>query len=42
MNTVFERGSGAQGESTQTVDDLHRVIGQLMVERDFLSSKLSH
>ena len=42
MNTVFERGSGAQGESTQGVDELHRVIGQLTMERDFLSRKLGH
>jgi len=43
LNTVFERGGGgAMGETAQSVDDLHRVIGQLTVERDFLSSKLAH
>ncbi len=41
MDAVFKRDS-AKGESTQTVDDLHRVIGQLTVERDFLSRKLGH
>jgi len=42
MNTVFERSGGAQGESRETVDDLHRVIGQLTVERDFLSRKRAY
>lgn len=43
MNTVFERGGGgARGETAEIVDDLHRVIGQLTVERDFLARKLSH
>jgi transposase len=42
MDAVFKRDSAAKGESTQTVDDLHRVIGQLTVERDFLSRKLGH
>lgn len=42
MDTIFERGGGAKGESTQTVDELHLVLGQLTVERDFLSSKLAH
>jgi len=43
LNTVFERGGGGVGgETAQSLDDLHRVIGQLTVERDFLSSKLGH
>ena len=40
MGRVFERDG--KGGSTEAVDDLHRVIGQLTVERDFLSRKLSH
>jgi transposase len=41
MGSVFDRGSG-KGSSSETVDELHRVIGQLTVERDFLSKKLGH
>ena len=32
----------AKKESATQVDDLHRVIGQLTVERDFLVRKLNH
>jgi transposase len=42
LRNVFERGNGGKGEFTETIDDLHRVIGQLTVERDFLSRKLGH
>lgn len=41
MGNLFERG-GSKGQSSETVDELHRVIGQLTVERDFLSKKLGH
>jgi transposase len=37
---VFCRGHG--GNAEHGVDDLHRVIGQLTVERDFLVRKLNH
>ena len=36
---VFERGVTRAKDDAQ-VDDLHRVIGQLTVERDFLARKL--
>lgn len=32
---LFTRGNGAKKEHEHGVDDLHRVIGQLTVERDF-------
>jgi transposase len=39
---VFARGNGAKKGPEHGVDDLHRVIGQLTVERDFLARKLDH
>ena len=39
---LFSRGNGAKKESGPGMDDLHRVIGQLAVERDFLVRKLDH
>lgn len=39
---LFSRGSGAKKENEHGTDDLHRVIGQLTVERDFLVRKLDH
>ena len=39
---LFSRNTGASKENGQTTDDLHRVIGQLTVERDFLVRKLDH
>ncbi len=42
MRAVFDRDNGGKGQTAETVDDLHRVIGQLTVERDFLSRKLDH
>jgi transposase len=42
MRAVFARDNGGKGQTAETVDDLHRVIGQLTVERDFLSRKLDH
>jgi len=38
---LFTRGSGSDKESIGSADDLHRVIGQLVVERDFLDRKLN-
>jgi transposase len=40
MGALFERGNGSKSQSAEQVDELHRVIGQLTVERDFLSRKL--
>ena len=39
---LFSKGSGAVVANGEKVDELHRVIGQLTVERDFLSRKLNH
>lgn len=39
---LFTRGNGSKKESDHGVDDLHRVIGQLTVERDFLDRKLNY
>jgi len=39
---LFSRGNGRKKEGEHDVDDLHRVIGQLTVERDFLVRKLNH
>lgn len=39
---LFSRNNSASKENGQTTDDLHRVIGQLTVERDFLARKLDH
>lgn len=39
---LFTRGNGSKKEGDHGVDDLHRVIGQLTVERDFLHRKLNH
>lgn len=39
---LFTRGKGSNKESEHSADDLHRVIGQLTVERDFLDRKLNH
>lgn len=41
LRGLFERGGSKQERGDETVDELHRVIGQLAVERDFLSRKLS-
>lgn len=38
---LFTRSDGA-GKDKGCIDDLHRVIGQLTVERDFLARKLNH
>ena len=39
---IFERGATRAKDTEAQVDDLHRVIGQLTVERDFLARKLKH
>lgn len=39
---LFSRGNSSKKEGEHDVDDLHRVIGQLTVERDFLVRKLNH
>ena len=38
---LFSRGNSSK-KMNGDVDDLHRVIGQLTVERDFLVRKLNH
>ncbi|CAE6508245.1 transposase [Nitrosomonas nitrosa] len=38
---LFARSDGT-GKDKGSIDDLHRVIGQLTVERDFLARKLNH
>ncbi len=39
---LFTRGNNAGKENDHSSDDLHRVIGQLTVERDFLVRKLDY
>ena len=39
---LFGKNNDANTKSSHSVDDLHRVIGQLTVERDFLARKLDH
>lgn len=39
---LFSRNNGVGKGDAHTTDDLHRIIGQLTVERDFLSRKLNH
>lgn len=39
---IFSKGQKAQKQNEAQVDDLYRQIGQLKVENDFLSKKLSH
>ena len=38
---VFEKGQKSRKQSEAQIDDLYRQIGQLKVENDFLSKKLS-
>ena len=38
---VFDKGQKSRKQVESTVDELYRQIGQLKVERDFLSKKLS-
>jgi transposase len=39
---VFSKDQGTGEVETRSTDDLHRVIGQLTVERDFLARMLNH
>ncbi|SFI96997.1 hypothetical protein [Nitrosomonas sp. Nm34] len=39
---LFSKNNTAANKEGHTTDDLHRVIGQLAVERDFLVRKLNH
>ena len=38
---IFDKGHKSRTQSETQVDDLYRQIGQLKVENDFLSKKLS-
>jgi len=38
---IFDKHHKNQKQSDATIDELYRQIGQLKVERDFLSKKLS-
>ncbi len=38
---IFSKGQKAHKQTETQVDDLYRQIGQLKVENDFLSKKLS-
>jgi len=37
---IFENAAGAQRDTETEIKELHAKIGQLMMERDFLSGKL--
>ena len=39
---LFTRSNGVKKDNEHGVDDLHRVIGQLTAERDFLARKLDY
>ncbi|WP_177183589.1 hypothetical protein [Nitrosomonas cryotolerans] len=39
---LFGKNGDANNKNGHSVDDLHRVIGQLTVERDFLARKRDH
>jgi hypothetical protein len=39
---VFERSSGQNDDAGHKLKELHAKIGQLTMERDFLSDKLGH
>lgn len=38
---IFDKGQKSRRKMELTVDELYRQIGQLKVERDFLSKRLS-
>ena len=38
---IFDKGQKSRKQVESTVDELYRQIGQLKVERDFFSKKLS-
>lgn len=39
---LFERGAGRENDTEHKLKELHAKIGQLTMERDFLSEKLGH
>ena len=39
---VFDKGNSTQKSDAKKIDELHRQIGQLKVENDFLSRKLGY
>ena len=39
---LFERGAGRDNDTEHQLKELHAKIGQLTMERDFLSGKLGH
>ena len=39
---LFERGAGRDHDTEHQLKELHAKIGQLTMERDFLSGKLGH
>ena len=39
---VFDKGNSTQKPDAKKIDELHRQIGQLKVENDFLSRKLGY
>jgi transposase-like protein len=42
MSSLFEKGGEVKGEQVAEVKELYAKIGELTMERDFLSRKLSH
>jgi transposase len=42
MSSLFERGGEVKREQEAEMKELYAKIGELTMERDFLSSKLSH
>jgi transposase-like protein len=39
---LFQRGTGRENDAEHKLMELHAKIGQLTMERDFLSGKLGH
>jgi len=39
---LFQRGAGRENDAEHKLKELHAKIGQLTMERDFLSDKLGH
>ena len=37
---IFDKGQGSRKQTDEKIDELHRQIGKLKVENDFLSRKL--
>jgi transposase-like protein len=42
MSSLFEKGGEVKAEQAAEVQELYAKIGELTMERDFLSRKLSH